>query len=109
MESSVFNALNVPLVLESDGSAESNTTLLLAGKWDWSERGEPRNAFDGEHLTAGHSVDVLRKVEVCVCVCMLRYAVCYAERQLGPQEVTIIIGSVIKVTFTSFFLSCNFN
>ncbi len=32
IEGSVFNALNVPLVLESDGSAESNTTLLLAGK-----------------------------------------------------------------------------
>ena len=29
------------------------------------ERGALRNAFDGEHLTAGHSADLLHKVEVC--------------------------------------------
>lgn len=82
--------------------------------WQGSETGERgerrRNAFDGEHLTAGRSVDVVRKVEVCVrvCVCMLSYAMCCTERQPGPQEVIIIMGSVIKVTFTPFFLSCNF-
>lgn len=53
------------MVFESDGFAESNTTLLLAGKRDWGERGEPRNAFHGELLTAGHSADVPIKVEVC--------------------------------------------
>lgn len=57
------------MVFESDGFAESNTTLLLAGKRDWGERGEPRNAFHGELLTAGHSADVPIKVEVCEHVC----------------------------------------
>lgn len=52
-------SLNVPLVLASDGSAESNPALLLAGECDRSERGEPRNAFDGEHLTVGHGVYAL--------------------------------------------------
>lgn len=54
--------LNILLLVDSHESVESSTTLLLAGKWDWGEErgeGEPRNAFDGELLTAGHSVDVL--------------------------------------------------
>lgn len=82
------------MVFESDGFAESNTTLLLAGKRDWGERGEPRNAFHGELLTAGHSADVPIKVEVCehVCICKILCVskVWKAATPTNPQELIVI-------------------
>lgn len=91
------SGLLLPLTFQwslSQMGLQSNTTLLLAGKRDWGERGEPRNAFHGELLTAGHSADVPIKVEVCEHVCAsVKY--CVSQKFGTLQHKRILRSSLL--------------
>lgn len=65
-------------------------------------RGEPRNAFDGALLTAGHAVDVLCKVEVCAA-----RRVCFSEvlEHLNLSVLNILLYAVNHITRDSIFIS----
>lgn len=63
--------------------------------WQASETGrEPRNAFHGELLTAGHSADVPIKVEVCEHVCAsVKY--CVSQKFGTLQHKRILRSSLL--------------
>lgn len=107
----LFMPSTFALASDSDGSAESNSTLLLAGEQDCGEGGEAEECV---WWSAFNSMkrDILRKVDghvcvrVCVRACIRRGVICAALKDNTGQEVIIIVGSVTKLTLIS--LCCTF-
>lgn len=74
-------------VSDSDRSAESNGTLLLAREQDCGEGGghRRRNAFDGERLAAGSVIHCIRWTYVCAHVQALGCEWCSTDRHRGSR------------------------